>query len=141
MNEFSAALGLLQLKHVDEAIARRARDRPPLPRALGRDSRHRCPERRRWTANYAYFPVLVDPEYPLSRDALYQQLREHGIHARRYFYPLISDFPMYRGLPSAARENLPEATRLSAQVLCLPIYPMLTEVDQLRVIDLVMGAA
>ena len=66
-------------------------------------------------ANYAYFPILVQPDYPLSRDALYQKLKEHGIYARRYFYPLISDFPMYRGMPSAQRGNLPVATAAAQQ--------------------------
>ena len=74
-------------------------------------------------ANYAYFSILVDDDYPISRDALYQKLKDNGIHPRRYFYPLISDFPMYRGLPSAHRENLPVATRAAQQILCLPIYP------------------
>ena len=50
----------------------------------------------------------MEADYPLSRDALYQKLKNHNIHARRYFYPLISDFPMYRGLPSAHRDNLPK---------------------------------
>ncbi len=73
--------------------------------------------------NYAYFPILVDGDYPLSRDGLNLALRGHGIHPRRYFYPLISDFPMYRGLPSAHRDNLPVATATAQKVLCLPIYP------------------
>ncbi len=74
-------------------------------------------------ANYAYFPILVEANYPTSRDDLYQKLKDNGIHPRRYFYPLISDFPMYRGLPSAHRENLPVATAAAQKVLCLPIYP------------------
>jgi dTDP-4-amino-4,6-dideoxygalactose transaminase len=74
-------------------------------------------------ANYAYFPILVEDDYPISRDELYQRLIEYGIHPRRYFYPLISEFPMYRGLPSAHEENLPVATLAALKVLCLPIYP------------------
>ena len=74
-------------------------------------------------ANYAYFPILVGADYSISRDDLYQRLKDNGIHTRRYFYPLISDFPMYRGLASAHRENLPVATAVAQQVLCLPIYP------------------
>ncbi|HCS65796.1 MAG TPA: aminotransferase, partial [Cellvibrio sp.] len=89
--------------------------------------------------NYSYFPVLVDTDYPLSRDALYQKLKVNNMYARRYFYPLISDFPMYRGMPSAHRENLPVATAAAQKVLCLPIYPALTEQDQQRVIDIVRG--
>ena len=90
--------------------------------------------------NHGYFPILVRPGYPLSRDALYHLLREHGIYARRYFYPLISDFPMYRGLPSASPANLPAARLAAEQVLCLPIYPALDAAAQQRIIDLVRGA-
>ena len=92
-------------------------------------------------SNYSYFPILVQPDYPLSRDALYQKFRDNGIIVRRYFYPLISDFPMYRGLPSATHENLPVARRTAEQVLCLPIYPdlPLNQVD--RIVDLMRGPA
>jgi dTDP-4-amino-4,6-dideoxygalactose transaminase len=86
--------------------------------------------------NYSYFPILVDPEYGLSRDALYDALKAEGIYARRYFYPLITDFPMYRGLPSAQRDNLPAATQAAARVLCLPIYPALTDADVERVVGI-----
>jgi dTDP-4-amino-4,6-dideoxygalactose transaminase len=86
--------------------------------------------------NYAYFPVLVQPDYPLTRDALYQKFRDHDIFVRRYFYPLISDFPMYRGMPSAAHGNLPVARKLAQQVLCLPIYPDLSHGDVDRIVDL-----
>ncbi|HRD91984.1 MAG TPA: DegT/DnrJ/EryC1/StrS family aminotransferase, partial [Accumulibacter sp.] len=60
---------------------------------------------------------------PISRDELYQRLKDNGIHPRRYFYPLISEFSMYRGLPSAHRDHLPVATAAAQAVLCLPIYP------------------
>jgi dTDP-4-amino-4,6-dideoxygalactose transaminase len=90
--------------------------------------------------NHAYFPVLVGQEYPMARDALYAHLKAQGIHGRRYFYPLISDFPMYRGLPSAQRSNLPVATEAASQVLCLPIYPSLATEDVERIIDLIRTA-
>ena len=83
----------------------------------------------------SYFPILVEADYPLSRDALYQKLKDHGINARRYFYPLISDFPMYRGLPSSAPSNLPVAADAAKRVLCLPIYPALDIAAQSRVIE------
>lgn len=73
---------------------------------------------------YSYFPALIDREkYGKSRDDVYNELRRHNIYGRRYFYPLISQFPTYRGLPSAHRENLPVAEKIAGQVLCLPIYP------------------
>jgi dTDP-4-amino-4,6-dideoxygalactose transaminase len=82
----------------------------------------------------------VTPEFKVSRDALYEHLKVNGVNARRYFYPLISDFPMYRGLPSAGRDNLPVAARAADQVLCLPIYPALTAEQQQRVVDLIKSA-
>ena len=88
-------------------------------------------------ANHSYFPILVGPEYPLSRDALYEKLKQQGIYARRYFYPLISQFPMYKDLPSAQPSNLPVATFAANAVLCLPIYPALQPDEQQRVIDLI----
>jgi dTDP-4-amino-4,6-dideoxygalactose transaminase len=141
MNEFSAALGLLQLRRVDQVMQRRhaiaALYRQGLAGVPGIRLVFDGPAE---NTNYGYFPILVGPGYPLDRDALYWRLREQGIYARRYFYPLISDFPMYRGLPSAARANLPVAADAAARVLCLPIFPDLAEADQMRVIDLVRGA-
>ncbi len=126
MHEFSAALGLLQLKHLDEALARRkAVDeeyRARLKNVQGISCLGDAGEK---VANYAYFPILVESTYHRTRDELYHWLKEHGIHPRRYFYPLISEFPMYRGLPSAGRENLPIATSAAQRILCLPIYPAL----------------
>lgn len=124
MSEFNAALGLLQLKYVDQALARRKALDAAYRERLKAVKGIRClDDAGEKIANYAYFPILVQADYPVSRDALYQKLKDNGIHPRRYFYPLISDFPMYRGLPSAHRDNLPMATAAAQQVLCLPIYP------------------
>jgi dTDP-4-amino-4,6-dideoxygalactose transaminase len=78
--------------------------------------------------------------YPLGRDGLYQKLRDAGIHARRYFYPLISEFPMYQGIPSAAPANLPRAAAAARQVLCLPIYPALEARDIERIASLIKSS-
>jgi dTDP-4-amino-4,6-dideoxygalactose transaminase len=140
MSEFQAALGLLQLKHVDQAIAAR----------LGIDSRYRqaladvpgvhfLPIAEGVRSNGGYFPVLIGADYPLSRDQLYDEFRRNNIFVRRYFYPLISDFPMYRGLASAAPANLPVATQIARQVLCLPIYPGLDDETVSRIIDIVLS--
>jgi len=132
MSEFNAALGLLQLKYVDQAIARRKEIDAAYRERLAGVKWIRClPDSGEKVANYSYFPIMIEAGYPISRDDLYQKLKEHGIHPRRYFYPLISDFPMYRGLPSSHRENLPLATVAAQQVLCLPIYPDL----EMSVID------
>lgn len=123
MNEVSAALGLLQLQHIDQAIgARDAIDRHYRGLLIGAEGIV-CPARFAGTPNHAYFPVLVEPGYALSRDGLYELLRSHGIHARRYFYPPITDFPMYKGLASAAPERLARTYEAAQRVICLPIYP------------------
>lgn len=142
MSELNASLGLLQLKHIDRAIERRqeidAIYRSQLDGIKGLKCVQDTGESRQ---NHSYFPILIDSDFPISRDDLYDVLKKHNIYARRYFYPLISEFPMYRGLPSAHASNLPHATAASRQVLCLPIYPDLTGADQARVIKLVKAAA
>lgn len=141
MSEINAAFGLLQLEHVDRAIARRRQIDAAYREGLAGVPGIRClGDAGEAAANYSYFPILVDPEYGLGRDALYQKLKDHGIHARRYFHPLITEFPMYRGLPSARRDNLPVATSAARSVLCLPIYPALSSDDVERIVALVKGA-
>jgi dTDP-4-amino-4,6-dideoxygalactose transaminase len=138
MSEFNAALGLLQLKYFGGAIERRNRIDTLYREGLRGIRGIRCLEYHdRDSTNFAYFPILVEGEYPISRDALYRELKEHDVHPRRYFYPLISDFPMYRGLPSAHRDNLPVASRIADQVLCLPIYPALAENDLSNIVSLI----
>lgn len=138
MSEINAAFGVLQLKHMSAVKQRRAE-----VDALYRDGLqdiqgiHCLPQIASRTRNHSYFPILVGSDYPLSRDALYQKLKDHGINGRRYFYPLISEFPMYRGLPSSAPGNLPVACDAAQRVLCLPIYPALTTADQQRTIDVI----
>ena len=140
MSEINAAFGMLQLKHVDEALAKRKSIDAAYREALRNVPGIRClQDAGERVANYSYFPLLVEADYPLSRDALYQKLKDNSIFARRYFYPLITDFPMYRGMPSAQRENLPVATAAAQMVICLPIYPNLTPQDLQRVIHIVRG--
>ncbi|QCQ20825.1 DegT/DnrJ/EryC1/StrS family aminotransferase [Desulfoglaeba alkanexedens] len=140
MNELQAAIGLLQLKYIDKAIERRREIDTQYREQLSRVTGITCPSLPPDTVyNHAYFPILVEKEYPLSRDGLYDKLRQHNIFPRRYFYPLISDFPMYRGLPSAVQSNLPVARKVADKVLCLPIYPLLTSEAQEQVIDLIAG--
>ena len=132
MSEVNAAFGLLQLKRIDEVLEmRKSIDVYYREKLFGMRGIQCLSESGEKVANYAYFPILVTPDYLLSRDELYQKLRENGIYARRYFYPLVSDFPMYRGFPSAAYSNLPNAKKISNQVICLPIYPdlLLEQVD------------
>lgn len=142
MSELNSALGLLQLRHTDCALASRrqieARYREGLTGVAGIAMLPRPAET---IGNSSYFPVLVGDEYPLSRDALYLRLKDAGIHGRRYFYPLISDMPMYRGLPSAKGDNLRIAGSIAKRVLCLPIYPDLSESEQTSVIQAIRAGA
>jgi dTDP-4-amino-4,6-dideoxygalactose transaminase len=138
MSELGAAVGLALLPHVDDAIAARGRVAERYSAGLADVAGVRCvcPPGRAGHNNYA-FPILLGPDYPLSRADLLARLRDANIFARRYFYPLISDLPMYRDLPSAAPEGLPVARDAAARVLCLPIYPDLEEDDQMRIIEIV----
>lgn len=139
LNEVQAAFGLLQLKHVDSLIQARKRVSERYRQALEgvKGLTLPPPPAPDVRSNYGYFPVLVDEDYPVSRDELYTRLRAHGVYARRYFYPLISSFPMYRGLPSARLENLPVANSIARRILCLPIYPTLTDEQQDLICELV----
>ncbi|PXX27123.1 MULTISPECIES: DegT/DnrJ/EryC1/StrS aminotransferase family protein [Burkholderia] len=137
MSEINAAFGLLQLQHVDDAIARRARIDAIYRERLGAvPGLHCLAHGSEVRHNYSYFPVLVDDNHPTGRDALYHKLRAHDVYARRYFYPLISEFPMYRGLPSAHKSLLPVAANASERVICLPIYPALRDEDIDRIVQL-----
>ena len=142
MCEFQAALGLIQLQHVDECIAKRANIAASYDSAFagvaGIDLLRELPG---YAPNFSYYPIFVGPDYPISRDELYMRLRDAGIFGRRYFYPLISEFPMYRGRPSAAKAGLPVAHWAAEAVICLPIYPELSEGSQQRVIDIIVGDA
>lgn len=138
MSEFNAALGLLQLKSFDEAVQKRQTIDSRYRNALKNVKGIRClAGSGEKMANHSYFPILVDDKYSMNREALYQKLKDQGIHARRYFYPLISDFSMYSGLPSSARGNLPVANDIASKVLCLPIYPALQRAEQDQIIDLI----
>jgi dTDP-4-amino-4,6-dideoxygalactose transaminase len=136
MSEFNSALGLVQLRHAHEAHEKRRQVDIRYRNELdGIGGINLCCPSSDFQANYSYFPILVNENYPISRDELYERLKKKNIFARRYFYPLISDFPMYRYFDSACASNLPVATQIAKQILCLPIYPDLTENHQQRVID------
>lgn len=155
MDEVRAAYGLLNLRQVDTAIAARKKVAEQYVSAF-RDLRgikmlplieEACTpfpsggglgERLGLRLNYSYFPIFVDEaEYGMGRDVLYDKLKENNIFGRRYFYPLISTFAPYNTYPSAAAANLPVATRLADQVLCLPMHHALSEEDVERVIEVI----
>lgn len=140
MSEVNAAFGLLQLRYIEDVLAKRQEIdeayRTELADVVGINCLSDAGER---VANYSYFPILVKPDYRLTRDELYQRLKDQGIYARRYFYPLISDFSMYSGLKSANSENLPTAAAAAKNVLCLPIYPNLHDEDISKIVEIIKG--
>lgn len=141
MNEVQAAFGMLQLKHIDEAIRRREAIDSQYRKLLLCINGLTCLNQLSGaTKNYGYFPIFVNSEYPITRDVLYQRLRKNNIYARRYFYPLITTFPMYRGLPSANSNNLPVATDMAGKVLCLPIYPNLSDEQIVEIVNVIASA-
>ena len=127
MNEFQAALGLLQLKYFDEVVDKRKQIALAYRRGLsGIKGLRILDELKGVEQNFSYFPVFIDQEkFGMSRDEVYSSLKSEGIWGRRYFYPLISEFPTYRGHHSANPKNLPLATKISRSVICLPLYPEL----------------
>lgn len=140
MDEVRAAYGLLNLKQVDEAIGKRhqvaIRYREALRNVKGIRFFDDMPGVKH---NYSYFPIFVNAEkYGMTRDELYFKMKKQGVLGRRYFYPLISTFSTYRGLPSAVPVNLPVATRVANEVICLPMHHGLNDEDVGRVVDLIV---
>lgn len=135
MNEVSAAMGLLQLKYINGAVSRRKDISEKYRKGLKGVSGLFCLEEIKNVQHcYPYFPILIDEKkYGKTRDALYEELKKHNVFGRRYFYPLISQFPTYKGLESAQPGRMPVAERITKEVLCLPIYPAL-QADQIEFI-------
>ena len=142
MSELNAALGLLQLKYYDQAVASR--------REIDAAYRERLSIIKGITCvgpaaqeghNYSYFPVLVENDFAVSRDVLCQCFRDANIYARRYFYPLISAFPMYCELPSADPAHLSVAADAASKVLCLPIFPGMTGEQMDAVMGVIEGVS
>lgn len=143
MDELRAAVGLVNLRHVTEAISLREVITTLYRKALADVPGIRLlPEPADVASNFSYFPIFVDAAvYGETRDALYDRLKQHGIFSRRYFYPLISNFPVYRDLPSAHPDALPIANLLADQVLCLPLHHDLTPEIASRVAELIVHHA
>lgn len=140
VDEVRAAYGLLNLKQVDAAIEARHQVAIKYRNALrGVEGITFMDDMPGVTHNYSYFPMFVDAEkYGITRDELYFKMKADGVLGRRYFYPLISEFSTYRGLPSSAKENLPNAHRMADSVICLPMHHLLTDEDIERVIETIL---
>ena len=148
MDEIRAAYGLLNLKHVDAAIAARKEVAKQYVEALQNvkgitmyqpivDSLASSPNSLSpYRLNYSYFPIFINAvEYGMTRDELYEKMKANNVLGRRYFYPLISTFTPYNTYPSATTDNLPVATQWADTVICLPMHHALSEEDVKRVID------
>ncbi|MEM1142828.1 MAG: DegT/DnrJ/EryC1/StrS family aminotransferase [Pseudomonadota bacterium] len=141
MSEFNSALGLLQLKHIDTAINARRKVADRYRKLLAHIPGIRLlPEHPDTIGNGSYFPIFIEEEFPVSRDELYFAMREKQIRGRRYFYPLISEMPMYRNIATADSENLAVAHRISSSVICLPIYSDMGEGQVDRVVEAIRSS-
>lgn len=138
MNELQASFGLLQLKTIDALIEER-QEIAVLYRQLlnGCKGIGFLTDIKSVKHNYSYFPIYVKGNYHLTRDQLYEKLKEHNFYGRRYFYPLISSFPTYRSLSSAKKSNLPIASKMADEVICLPIYPGLGKQNVVEIVNLI----
>ena len=138
MHEFSAALGLLQLQQIDEQIEKRKAIDAAYREGLEDIPGIRChappaPQK----SNYSYFPIFVEGDYQLTRDQLYEKLKSNGINGRRYFYPLITEFEIYKENVVQTNDGLSSAKRVAEQVICLPIYAEFSHQDVGRIIGLI----
>lgn len=139
MTEFAAAMGLCNLRHLDEQIAlRRKAVERYRERLSGKEGLVLCKEQEGVTSNYAYLPIRILPEqFGMDRDQLVIRLSEQNIFARKYFYPLTSAFPVYQGLCTI--QETPIASEISDQILCLPLYADLSVDDVDRICDVILG--
>ncbi|WP_377278882.1 DegT/DnrJ/EryC1/StrS family aminotransferase [Rhizobium sp. R86522] len=142
MSEINAAFGLLQLKYVDEAIGRRAAiDKRYRAELAGLPGVQCLTDTGQSRQNHSYFPIRIGDAFPMNRDDLFHYMKERGVHPRRYFYPLISNFSMYRSLPSSDPAGLPNAVAAAEEILCLPIYPDLDDASVTRIVAMLHEAA
>ena len=137
VDEVRSAYGLLNLQQVDDAIEKRhqvaVKYREALRNVPGVRFYDDIPGVRH---NYSYFPIFINAEeYGMTRDELYFKMKANDVLGRRYFYPLISSFSTYRGLPSATPENLPVATKIANEVICLPMHHALKDEDIERILN------
>lgn len=140
MDEVRAAYGIINLRHVDAAIEARRQTslkyREALAEVEGISMMEELPGVKH---NYSYFPIFVDEKaYGMTRDELYFKMKEQDVLGRRYFYPLISEFSFYNGLPGASKENLPNAHKMADSVICLPLHHDLSDADVEKVLNLIV---
>lgn len=140
MDEMRAAFGLLQLQHIDKQIEKRKEIDVFYRKELEKTPGIKChappePQKR----NYSYFPIFVKDNYFLTRDQLHEKLKTNGIYSRRYFYPLITDFEVFKKRGADVKDAVQAAKHASQEVLCLPIYPELSVPETSKIIEIIKG--
>jgi dTDP-4-amino-4,6-dideoxygalactose transaminase len=138
MNEFQAAMGICNLRHVDEEIVKRKRIVDYYRNRLeGIEGIKLSAIQKDVESNYAYFPVVFDG-YKYTRNEVFEKLAEVGIRARKYFYPLTNSFECYRNYPTAGTEKTPIAQHMALRVLTLPLYADLAIEDVDRICNVIL---
>ncbi len=138
MNEFQAAMGICNLRHLEGEIEKRKEVWKHYHGRLDGVPGIVIPAPQADTKpNYAYFPAIFDG-YKYARDEIAARLAENGIFARKYFYPLTSDYECYRGWPTAGREKTPVAAHVADRVLTLPMFADLAADDIDRICDIIL---
>ena len=138
MNEFQAAMGICNMRHLNEEIAKRKRAVERYRERLSGVEGIVLPViRKDVESNYAYFPVVFEG-YKYTRNEVFERLAEQGIGARKYFYPLTNSFECYRNYPTAGTEKTPVAQHIALRVLTLPLYADLSLEDVDRICDVIL---
>lgn len=136
VNEIQAAYGLIQLKNINNEIEKRKNISTLYFENLkGIKGLRTLTEIEGIKHNYSYYPIFIENSFPISRDSLYEELKSYNIFGRRYFYPLITEFPMYKDTLNETSANLSNAKKLANEVICLPIYANLEEEAVLYICD------
>ena len=134
MSEFHAAMGICNLRHIEESIAARKKVCEAYDLALGSVAGLKILKRAEGVvSNYAYYPVLVEDAFPLSRDELAEVLREQEIFSRKYFYPIVTEFSCYKGLYPFAEDSV--AKYVSERILCLPVYDTMSQIELNKILN------
>ncbi len=138
MSEFQAAMGICNLRHLSDEIAKRKNVVEHYRERLSNvDGIKLCEEQEEVISNYAYFPVVI-ADYKYSRNEVFDMLKHHDIIARKYFYPLTNSFACYKYYPTAGVEKTPVARYISERVLTLPLYADLAIEDVDKICDIIL---
>lgn len=139
MNEFCAAMGICNLRHLNDEILKRKHVFSKYSELLNSIPGIKIPhERPDITSNYAYYPVIIEDKFGIGRDELFEELKKSGIFSRKYFYPLISDFECYKNQFNSS--ETPNAVYISDRVLTLPMFADLPNEAILTICETIKNA-